>query len=393
MIPIEPKHKQLQGLVQPYLDKQPWGLAFAIGYASPSFANHGNIFLAGNAQNQFGSALDLDRHTLFEIASVSKTFTATLYALLIRSVSSTYTLGNFIYPNGPLRISSTLAGIPLDDLMSYTSGLPTDNMSGAADYPPYLPQPYSLNGMLSYLDAAPPSVGTPGQQYAYSNLAFAIMASILGSTGGTAAPTLGHFEHMLHQNILEPLSMRPTFFNRASLARLPLGYEYNYSASPVYAPIAPGWVFFPAYYGAGGIVATPQDMFHWLLFNMGITQNATLSPLLAALQSPPAPTVTWDGNQLGLGWFISSAGQIWKDGDLDGCNSYIAFLRSPDPGNTPSQAGVFVLVNADGLVDNQDLDVAASIANDVMWIMQGQEPPADKSRYPRGAARRRRKPA
>ena len=315
--------------------------------------------------------------------------------LLIRSVSSGFTLGNFIYPNGPLRISSTLAGIPLDDLMSYTSGLPADNVSGAADYPPYLPQPYSLNGMLSYLDAAPPA-SPPGQQ--------SIRIRTWHSRSWRPSwdrpeaprpPTLGHFEHMLHANILEPLSMRPTFFNRASLARLPLGYEYDYSASPVYAPIAPGWVFFPAYYGAGGIVATPQDMFHWLLFNMGITQNATLSPLLAALQSPPRRQVTWDGQPARARLVhqpavTDSAGQIWKDGDLDGCNSYIAFLRSPDPGNTPSQAGVFVLVNADGIVDDQDIDVAASIANDVLSLMQGQEPPADKSRYPSAATRRRR---
>ena len=138
-------------------------------------------------------------------------------------------------------------------------------------------------------------------------------------------------------------------------------------------------------------------MFHWLLFNMGITQNATLSPLLPALQSPPTK-VKWEGNQLGLGWFINPpvtgwAGAIWKDGDLDGFNSYMAFVPSPDPGSTPSQAGVFVLVNADGITDNQTsngIDVAASIANDLLSLMQQQEPPADKSRYPRAAMRRRR---
>ena len=39
-------------------------------------------------------------------------------------------------------------------------------------------------------------------------------------------------------------------------------------------------------------------------------------------------------------------GSAYKDGDLDGFSSYIAFLPSVNPGVVPSQAGAFVLVNA-----------------------------------------------
>jgi len=387
---IEPTPAQLKSLVAPYLTDQP--VAFAIGYASPSFANNGNIFLAGNVQSQLGTALDLNRYTLFEIASISKTFTATLYAQLLRGQSSTLTVGDFIYPNGKLHISSTLAAITLDELMSYTSGLPQDNEDGTVDSPPYWAYPYSMPGMLSYLDLSPPPVSGTGTAYTYSNLAFAIMSSILASGGPVTAVD---FAHLIRENVFEPLSMQSKFFDGVSLGRLAAGYTYDSSSNPVYTQTNPGWVFFPAYFGAGGIVASPNDMWQWLLFNMGVTQNTVLSPLLPALQSPATTVKDPYDDQLGLGWFINPAENgwvptVWKDGGLEGFNSYIAFLPSPDPGSTPSQAGVFVLVNADSITEN-GVEIVAVIANDLLLIMQGQEPPADKSKYPRADLRRPRK--
>ncbi len=265
---VAPTQAQLADLVAPYLKTQPTGLGFAIGYASPNFANSGSIYFAGNIQNQFGAPLSFNGDTPFEIASVSKTFTATLYALLLRSQSTSLTLGDFLYPNGPLQISSTLSGITLDSLMNYTSGLPEDNEDGSVDTPSYWPQPYYELGMLSYLNADPPTIANAGQ-YQYSNLGFAIMASILGATGGGSG--VSGFEALAQNNI-------------------------------------------------------------------------------------PAPI----------------------------------------PASRPSQAGVFVLVNASGITDtqtNNGVEIACALANDLLLIMQGQTPPTDKSAYPRAALLRRRRPA
>jgi D-alanyl-D-alanine-carboxypeptidase/D-alanyl-D-alanine-endopeptidase len=397
---VEPTQAQLESLVAPYLSTQPSGLGFAIGYASPNFANSGGLYFAGNVQNQFGAALTLDGTTPFEIASVSKTFTATLYALLIRASKPTLTVGDYSLPDGPLSISRTLADITLDQLMNYTSGLPQDNDNGAVDSPPLWPYPYSMPGMMSFLAAAPPAVSPPNQKYRYSNLGFAIMSAILASGGVNGNPRVGAFESKMREYILGPLGMQATFFDEASLAELPLGFSYDYTQSPVYAATSPGWIFFPAYFGAGGIVATPNDMFQWLLFNMGITQNSALTGLLPALQTP-STSVKWGDAQLGLGWFISPAGSnwsasVWKDGDLDGFGSYIAFLPSPNPGVVASQAGAFVLVNADGVTDSQNnagIEIADALTNDLLLLMQGETPPTDKSGYPRAALSSRQKRA
>ena len=116
-----------------------------------------------------------------------------------------------------------------------------------------------------------------------------------------------------------------------------------------------------------------------------------LTPLLQILHSPSTPVQPWQGTQLGLGWFINgpdadSAGSIWKDGGLDTTTTYIAFLPSADPGQTPSSAGVFVMMNGGEMTYNQKNDgdeLSAALANDILRAMQGLLPLEDKSRYAR----------
>jgi serine-type D-Ala-D-Ala carboxypeptidase/endopeptidase len=60
------------------------------------------------------------------------------------------------------------------------------------------------------------------------------------------------------------------------------------------------------------------------------------------------------------------------------------------------QAGVSVLVSADGITGNQQnggIEIPMALANDILLIIQGITPPADKSVYPGVAGRRRRRTA
>jgi serine-type D-Ala-D-Ala carboxypeptidase/endopeptidase len=397
---VAPRRDQLESLVEPYLQTQRSGLGFAIGFAGPTLAEYGGIECFGDVRNQFGKELTLGNDTPFEIASISKTFTATLYASLIRASHPDGVLGDFIDPKGPLRISDTLAAIKLDGLVNYTSGLPNDNLDQPVAVPPFQAQPYAMPGMLSYLHEAPPSLSWPNESFTYSNLAFAIMSAIIAAEDKTNIPVIHTFVRKMQEHIFKPLGLGAKFFNGASLADLPLGFGYDYWPpdydSPGFWPKPPGHPLYPAYFGAHGVVATPDDMRKWLLFNMGIVRDDRLTPLLPLLQTPSTPITTDDpaGSndwyRLGLGWFISPErgelpAMVSKDGELDGFASNIAFIQSPDPGKVPSPAGAFVLVNASRITDTQTKDgrdVAYVLTNDVLALMQGRKPPPDKSVYP-----------
>lgn len=120
-------------------------------------------------------------------------------------------------------------------------------------------------------------------------------------------------------------------------------------------------------------MSTPNDMMKWLQFNMGITANSTLTPLLPALQRPSTNVTTKHGGQLGLGWFLKAVPTIngptlnivWKDGGLAGYHSFITFLASEQPGTNPSGAGVLVLTNSPAQVDEIGLVVLCLLCGDV----------------------------
>jgi serine-type D-Ala-D-Ala carboxypeptidase/endopeptidase len=383
---VPPTTEYLDSLVDPFLTTQPTGLAFVIGYVGPSFQG---TYFKGNLANQFGKTIALGESTYFELASISKTFTATLSAALgaqyqpswLTQLIENYT-GNII-PGG-LQIGSQFDNIPLSTLLSYTSGLPADNHM-VDDLPPDLPVPYSPAGMLGYLNMTSLQPAGTGSQYAYSNLAFAIMAQI----APLFSPGLPDFVTLMSEMVFDPLGMAHTFFFE-NLSIDDFASGYTYSTSPE-TKVRPGWPVLNAYDGAGGVVSTPKDMMTWLRFNMGLISKSKKTKALTALlrdtQTPQTSVKTGGGDQLGLGWFLAPAtsqmpvGSVWKDGDITGANTYITFL--PWAGtDTPSEAGVFVLTNCNAL-KSAGIEVVAAIANDVLITMQGGTPLPDKSNYPR----------
>jgi CubicO group peptidase (beta-lactamase class C family) len=312
---------------------------FAIGVASPQFTAP-KFYFAGNLLDYNQKPMKPTRDTPFELASNSKIFTASLLAYyaqqnpnLLTAQVSTYT------PPGMEPLPDSFNGITLLNLSNYTSGLPQDN-ENPTDEPTYLPQPYTEASMYGYLhDGNVPVIGT-GTTYAFSLLACLTPVAVQSSQS---------FSELLKQTITEPLGMHRTRpFTEVSITKLPLGMQSG-------QPQSSGWPEFPAYIGGGGLVSTCHDMMIWLEFHMGML-SSNLNNILSSMQTPSTTVAPWDGTQLGMGWFITSIpatdnGEpvflpvLWKDGGLVGCSTFVTFLQSPEPGITPSQAGVFVLTN------------------------------------------------
>lgn len=376
--PSSPTSQQISDIVQPYIDfaNDP-GLAIMVGWATPTA---GGIVPFGGVNNQLGGAMALTSDTCFEIASSSKTFTATLYALLTSGQSSGPSLGDF-----NLGIGTQFAGIPIETLVNYTSGLPQDD-SDATDLPPLLPMPYSLNGMLGFLNLMSLQPAPYGEKFTYSDLGFALTAAVLLAiyAKNPSPGPLPIYEDLISALIWQELGMsgNTCFFTDARLDSLPQGIEFG-GTNP--EPQAAGHNLFPAYHGAGGIVTTPNDMMIWLLYNMGIRVDSALTPLLGRLQTH-STDVTYGANQLGLSWFLANTSgpyskykSVWKNGGLTGFSSFIAFLPSPSPGLQPSPGGVFVLSNSQGLYNaypnsSDTLEMTGAVAYSVLNVMQGLQP-------------------
>jgi D-alanyl-D-alanine-carboxypeptidase/D-alanyl-D-alanine-endopeptidase len=381
---VPPTTKYLDGLVDPLLN-QTSGIAFVIGYVGPTFQD---IYFKGNLANQFGQSVPLGKDTHFELASISKTFTATVSAALGLKLGISWknqTIENYNGTAG-LQIGTQFNSIPLSTLLSYTSGLPADNVT-ASDDPPDFPTPYSAAGMLGYLNMTTLQPSNIATAFTYSNMAFSIIAQILPLFQTSRA--LLDFTALMSEVVLRPLGMDHThFFDAISIDQFALGYSHYKSKTPY--PVNPGWPYFDAWYGAGGVVSTPHDMMTWLRYNMGLirdTKDRTLWNCLMELQSPATSVLASWGDNIGLGWFLTPeasfppSGAVWKDGEITGTNTYIVFLPWVSSGK-PSEAGVFVMTNCDSLYVN-GVEAVAAIADDVLLTMLGMTPPADKSSYPR----------
>lgn len=341
-----PTQQQVEDIVNEYLDGAP-GVGVAVGVAAPdaSPSTSALYYVGGGMATPGGHPVPLGASTPFWIASVTKTFTATLFSSYARASNAVWTgtAGGY-QPAGTDPLYSDYAALTLRSAATYTSGLPADNVT-ATDQPYPLPYPYTRSEMYGFLNTDRFPLGSG---YAYSNLGFALVGNAMPQAAGE--PQAGYAD-LLTQVVLDPLGMTASTFYGASSELGPIAQGYWQGQAS-----GAQWAQWPAYNPGGGLISTPTDMMTWMQYNMGMLQTP-LNDLLGWTQVPQTPIRTSWGNQLGLGWFIGTipvgdgnVNVIWKDGALPtGYGSYINFVQSSAPGSTPSQAGVFVLANLESL--------------------------------------------
>ena len=288
-----------------------------------------------NVGNQTPIAAD----TIFEIGSMTKTFTTTMLADAVNA--GTMALGDsaqsyydqyepsVILPFYTDPSTQTQYPMTLLDLADYTSGIPDKsptNTTGPNEYPFSAMHDYLTN---DFPDGLPVQ---PGTAFKYVNTNFGIIAELVMLTNGFA-----EYDDALQALIANAALTMPNTgvitCNTPSIPNLAQGYQSNGTVENDYA--LPTW---PALQGAGGIYSSLGDMLYWLQFNMGLT-DSPYNNLLPVLQQVRFPAGSTHGE--GLGWFIGAANgttMISKDGGTSGFHSWIGF--TPD-----STTGVVVLCN------------------------------------------------
>lgn len=182
--------------------------------------------------------------TLFEIASITKQFTAAAILHLVHEdrLELTTTLGE-LFP----RQASKYKDVTVEQLLSHTSGM---NPSGGVPYNSTIKRDAYIKRVL----AVPPS-SPPGQTFAYSNVGYALLAAIIETVTGES------FEDYAHEHLFRPAGLVDTGFikerdlDRTRVAtRISTGSSRHTSADWHY-----GW----GYRGMGGVVTTANDLYRW----------------------------------------------------------------------------------------------------------------------------------
>jgi CubicO group peptidase (beta-lactamase class C family) len=274
-----------------------------------------------------------DGDTVYEIGSVTKTFTATLLAQAVLSgrvtldtPASQLLLGFKI----PLRSGKEIA---LGDLANHYSGLPRmpANFQPSDPANPYAD--YDAAKLKAFL-AGYQLPRDPGASYDYSNLGFGLLGYALAQLEHTS------YDALVEEEILRPLGMTMSGMVFTHLAP---GHDSTGKA-------VKNWDF-DALAGAGAIRSTANDMLRYLRANIGIEQT----PLAAATKFARQPRRNVHGTmRIGLAWMATEKGIVWHSGMTGGYATFLGFTAD-------GQRAVVILANTAESAD--DLGFATLDAN------------------------------
>jgi CubicO group peptidase (beta-lactamase class C family) len=262
--------------------------------------------------------------SIFEIGSITKTFTALILSQLVEQGKV-----HFDDPVRTLLPAGTVekpAGeeITLLDLATQHSGLPRlpTNMSPADPANPYAD--YDAAKLYAFL--AKQGVGRPAKtEFLYSNLGFGLLGQALAVHAGLTYPEL------LKQQVTAPLGLKDTVVSLTAEHQARFIQGHN----PAHRPV-PAWDL-GALQGAGAIRSTASDMLTYVEANLHPEKlpagNAGPgSTLRSALEQQHVLRAdAMPGTKIALAWlFEEETGNYWHNGGTGGFTSYAFFNPKGD---------------------------------------------------------------
>jgi CubicO group peptidase (beta-lactamase class C family) len=282
--------------------------------------------------------------TLFEIASLTKAFTATCLGILAdRGLINWDAPVRTYLPTFALQDAAATDMVTITDLLSHSTGLPRHDkvFAGHTDL--------TRQQIMESLRWLEPSC-KPRTRFQYQNMMYAVAGLIIEAVDGRP------WEDFVQAELLEPLGMNRTRISRKT-ALATGDYAMPYAVQND-RPIRMGIESLtPGMRPAGGIISTAEDMGRWLIFQLGdgtMDGNRILTAETMHRLHTPVIDVTGDERsfvglpEFGdgsycLGWNFQpyrGHNMLHHSGGNDGLTSTI--LLFPD-----DRVGVSVLTNSD----------------------------------------------
>jgi CubicO group peptidase (beta-lactamase class C family) len=326
-----PSDAEILAALQSRIDVEKRGVGLVVGIVD---AAAGRRTLAYGRLARGGSAR-VDGETLFEIGSITKTFTSLLLTDSVRrgEVKLDDALAKYV-PRGVRVPEKDGRQITLADLATHTSGLPSRPPGFNAADPTNPWADYTIDQLYASLGESVLQ-GAVGVGYTYSNFGIALLGQALAEGAVTS------YETLMQRRVLEPLRMLSTTFTvrPAAARRFATGYDARLNPVPhwEFASIAP----------AGGLHSSANDMLALLEVECGLRSH----PLNIAMADQLRVRRPADEGDQALGWHLKpyEDGEIaWHAGATGGFQSFAGFDRE-------RRMGVVVLSNTAVLVGNVGL--------------------------------------
>ena len=285
-----------------------------------------------------GTSRPLDGNSVFEIASITKTFTAAVLADMAthHELSIDDDVNHFL-PGTMKAPGRSGRQITLLDLATHSSGLPPY----PTNFGPHDPANPFVDYTADQLAAFLPNYTLPrdiGSRYEYSNLGVGLLGYALTHAAGNDLETL------YRRRLLEPLKMYDTRVTPSVSMRERLALGHNLGGE-----VVPNWDT-GLLAGAFALKSTAADMLTWIGANLAADVESNIPLLALSLHTTHVsrrPT-TIPATTVGLAWHIVTRNGhviVWHNGKSGGYSSFAGFDAS-------SRVGVVVLSNSAASIDD-----------------------------------------
>lgn len=270
--------------------------------------------------------------SIYEIGSITKTFTATLLAWYVNEGKLSLTDPITKYLPDSVAANPSLKNIKLVNLTNHTSGLPglPANFTAQKAYQETNPyKNYTKEMLFSYLKGCTLR-SEPGTKYAYSNLAVGLLGIILERVSGKP------YEQLVSDIICKPLGMKSTLqhFYPLISPRFTTVYDENSRQTPAWD--------FDALEACGSLRSTVNDLLLYTKANM-IKADTKLSKAFELTHQ-----ITFSNDtKVAMGWHIIKVDGVsyyFHNGGTDGSSSFLAY-------NIEKNIAVIILSNSGASTD------------------------------------------
>ncbi|WP_412077675.1 serine hydrolase domain-containing protein [Streptomyces xanthophaeus] len=290
--------------------------------------------------------LPVDEDTLFQVGSVTKTFTATALMRLVAEgrVELDAPVRRYV-PELELADEQAAAQITVQNLLNHTAGLDWNVIVDTGDGDDALAA--FVAKMAGLAQIAPPGTRASYSQAGY-NLAGRILENVTGLT----------YEQAVAELVLEPVGLAHSLFGPADVMtrRFAVGHNPGEDGAPA---VARAWRLPRGDNPGGGLASSVADQLRWARFQLGDGTGTTHSGARVlpgeVLDRMKEPTVELRGSSLGdafgIAWFLRDVDGVRTVGHGGSVNGQFAELLTV-PGR---DFAVVALSNAgpDGIPFNQ----------------------------------------
>jgi CubicO group peptidase (beta-lactamase class C family) len=303
--------------------------------------------------------------TLFLLASITKTYTATALMRLVAEglVELEAPVRRYV-PELVLADERAAAQITVLHLLNHTSGLDWRLIydSGEGDD--------ALARLVAHL-AELKLVAPPGTRASYSQAGYDLAGRIIEKVTGLT------YEHAVASLLLVPLGLANSFFSRDEVMTRRFVVGHNRSSENGTLSVARMWRYARGDNPGGGLASSVAEQLRWARFHLGDGRADSGVPVLptALLRQMQEPTVALQssslGDAIGIGWFlreVDGVRTIGHDGSATG--QFAQLLLVPE-----RRFAIVSLANADpnGIPFNQAV---------VRWALEAYLGVADRDLQP-----------